>query len=452
MDKTEIRQTEEIQIDLNKIFYMLKKKFRQITLTSAAGAVAALLISLFLITPKYQSSVMFYVTNGAMQQVNGEHSISAGDISAARELVKSYIVILNTRETLNAVIEDSGVDRSFKEVKRMIHAEAVDNTELFEILVTGTDPQETESVADAISRILPQRIGHIIEGYSAKVVDPAEMTARIGSTDPFRNTLIGFLTGLVFSVGSIILWVIFDQTIRTESDIAGAVSCPVLTAIADIEIPNGRNKNCGSGMESYKLLRTKLGYLFGEEKKSRIICISSALAGEGKTETAINLAHSLSQQGSRVILLDCDAYHSNMAAKQNLAEGNGLFDFLEGHCELKEIIQKSRIPNSNDRFLVVSAGGKHCASGDLLGSARMQQLLSGLCKICDYVILDMPPVGQCSDVLTLAGWSDGVLLVVRQDLCHRTALQDTVRQLNFVNAKILGVVYNCPPEKTKTGK
>ena len=78
----------------------------------------------------------------------------------------------------------------------------------------------------------------------------------------------------------------------------------------------------------------------------------------------------------------------------------------------------------------------------------MVKLLAGLRDICDYVILDLPPVGEVSDALAVAGRTDGMLLVVRESVCNRVVLNDTVRQFEFVDARILGVVYNGTAEGT----
>ena len=71
----------------------------------------------------------------------------------------------------------------------------------------------------------------------------------------------------------------------------------------------------------------------------------------------------------------------------------------------------------------------------------------------DYVILDLPPVGEVSDAMAVAKETDGTLLVARQNYCNRVAFADTIRQFEFINAKILGVVINCATENTgKYGK
>ena len=120
MDEKKIKN-EEIEIDLQRLFRALMKRAGVICLTAVCCAAVAFAVTFFFITPQYQSSAMFHVNNSA-QQSNASSTISSADISASRGLVKSYIVILNTRETLNEVIEYAGVDRTYREVARMINA------------------------------------------------------------------------------------------------------------------------------------------------------------------------------------------------------------------------------------------------------------------------------------------------------------------------------------------
>ena len=83
----------------------------------------------------------------------------------------------------------------------------------------------------------------------------------------------------------------------------------------------------------------------------------------------------------------------------------------------------------------------------------MQMAVAAFRKYYDYVILDLPPVGEVSDAMAIAKEADGMLLVVRQNYCDRISLVDAVRQFEFIQAKILGVVVNGVVEATgKYGK
>jgi capsular exopolysaccharide synthesis family protein len=393
-----------------------------------------------------------------------DFSISTGDISASKSLVKTYIVILNSRETLNDVIDYAGVNRTYSQVKGMIQAEAVDSTEVFQVTVTSDDPEEAERIADAIAYILPKRISKIIQGTTAVVVDSAILPTRSSAPNYTQNTLLGFLAGFVGIIAALIIMELMDNTIRQEDDIAQISSHPILAAVPDITAPSkssaygrktGKTEETAkpdvpliggeipfTALESYKLLRTKLQFSFAEGDGCRVIGVTSALSGEGKSLTSINLAYSLSELGKRVILIDADMRRPTLAKKLSIKNEPGLSSCLTGQRDLNNLLQNCGIAGNEKAFRVIAAGQNPPNPVELLSSNRMDVMLETLRKHYDYIILDMPPVTEVSDVLAVANKLDGVLLVVRHNMCNRTVLNSTVRQLAFVNAKVLGVVYN----------
>jgi len=474
MEERMTEKNDEIEIDLQRIFSALLNKAWLIGIVSAICAVLTLVGTLLFVTPQYQSAAMFYVNNSSMSLGDVASSITSSDISASRGLVKSYIVILKTRDTLNDVIDYAEVDLSYKQLKGMISAEAVDSTEIFQVVVTSPDPEEAETLANAIAYILPKRISTIIEGSSAQIVESAVAAANPSSPSYSKNTMLGLLVGMVLSAGAVILWVMLDTTIRKEDDLVQSCHYPVLAAVPDMEAPAkggydysydrdkkkaalqaGRKPALIGGeinfaaAEAYKLLRTKLQFAFADGNESHVIGVSSSLSGEGKSLSAINLAYSLSQLGKRVVLIDCDLRRPTLAEKLKIQKKPGLSNFLTSQSKLDELFQNCNIRNDENAFLVITAGPNPPNPIELLSSNRMAKFLEGLRKICDYVILDLPPVGEVSDALAVAKNTDGILLVVRQDHCERAVLSDTIRQFEFVDAKILGVVYNCSTDSNK---
>ena len=151
MDEKNLKnQNDEIEIDLSRLIAALLDKSVLIGIVAVVCAVLTFLGTYFFVTPLYQSKAKFYVNNSSLSSL-GEaalSSISSADISASRGLVKTYIVILNTRETINDVIDYAGVDRTYGQVKGMITAEAVNGTEVFEVVVTSPDPDEAEKLAN----------------------------------------------------------------------------------------------------------------------------------------------------------------------------------------------------------------------------------------------------------------------------------------------------------------
>lgn len=458
------RQNEEIEIDLSRLFGALIKRAWLIGIVAVLCAVLTLVGTVLFVAPKYESSTMFYVNNSSLSLGDMDVSISTGDISASKSLVKTYIVILTARETLNDVIDYAGVDRTYSQVKRMIHAEAVDSTEVFRVTVTSEDPVEAEQIADAIAYILPKRISKIIQGTTATVVDSAILPLGASSPSYTKNTMLGFVVGMVLMAAVLVILELLDNTIRQEEDITQVSSDPILASVPDMaaSAKSGgygakKHKNeeatkqnvpliggdiSFSALESYKLLRTKLQFSFAGEDGCRVIGITSALSGEGKSLTSINLAYSLSELGKRVILIDADMRRPTLAKKLPIQKEPGLSSCLTGQRDLNNLLQNCGIQGNEKAFRVIAAGQNPPNPVELLSSNRMDVVIDTLRKHYDYIIFDLPPVTEVSDVLAVANKLDGVLLVVRQNICNRLALHATLRQLAFVNAKVLGVVFN----------
>lgn len=472
MNENKIDRNEEIEIDIQRLFSILWDKLWLILVAAVTGALATFLVTFFMITPKYESSAMFYVNNNSLSVGDASFSISSSDITASKSLVDSYIVILQTRETLNDVMDYAGVNYSYDEMKRMLSASAVNSTEIFEVVVTSPDPFEAEQIATAIAYILPKRISSIIEGTSAKVVDAAVVAASPSSPSYVINTLTGFMLGFVMAVSLLILRELFDITIRSEEDISQVCKHPILAAVPDMTAqtkggyyysayanasPNkahtakqpalvGSEINFAAS-EAYKLLRTKLQFSFAGENDCRIIGLSSALSGEGKSLSSVNLAHTLSQLDKRVLLIDCDMRRPSLSTKLPIQKTPGLSNYLAGQSKLDELFQHCGIQGDEEAFQVVAAGRNPPNPVELLSSPRMAKMLDRLRGSYDYIILDLPPVGEVSDALAVAKLTDGMLMVIRQNYCNRLAVTSLIRQFEFVGARILGVVYNCASEE-----
>ena len=473
MNDMELQQNDGFELNLGKIVDAVMKKAWLVLIASVICAVVTFLGTFFFITPKYKSSAMFYVNNGSLSVGDASLSLSTGDISAAKSLVDSYIVILQTRTTLNDVIDYADVDRSYSALKEMIVAESVNDTEIFRVTVTSPDANEAEKIANAIAYILPKRISGIIEGTSAKIVDSAIVAAKPSSPSYAVNTLAGFVLGFLLSVGVIVLRELFDVSIRDEEDIAQVCRHPVLALVPDMtapekggyysknakpsakkKAPDGK-KNALVGdqinfaaSEAYKLLRTKIQYSFAGDGNCRVIGVSSALTGEGKSVTAVNLAHTLSQLGSKVLLIDCDMRRPSLPVKLPIQKKPGLSGFLSGQEQESKLLQYCGIPGDEHAFHVIASGKNPPNPVELLSSDRMHRMLEQLREKYDYIIMDLPPIGEVSDALAVAKETDGILLVVRQNGCDRIALNSAIRQFEFVEARILGVVFNCTTEET----
>lgn len=189
--------------------------------------------------------------------------------------------------------------------------------------------------------------------------------------------------------------------------------------------------------EAYKALRTNVSFsLPGTEAKC--VGITSATQGDGKSSNALNLAISFGQMGKRVILIDCDLRLPTIAAKIGIKGQPGLSDLLVGQSEVGIAIR--RIPSLG--IDVLPAGNLPPDPTRLLESKQMDFLIQELRKHYDYLFVDLPPVTTVADATILSRYLDGFLLVVRHEKTEYRALTETLNQLRFVHAKVIGFVYN----------
>ena len=456
--QTKEHKKDEMEIDLFRLWNAVWRRILIIILVAVVGGAASLLYTIYKVTPLYESSVIFYINNAGPA---GDSSgiISPSDLTSSKYLVESYIVVLKTKSTLDEVVKYAGSERTSGEVMGMVKATAVNETELMTVTVTSADPQEAEELANAIAHVVPERIPSIIVGSSAKVVDNAELPTAPSSPSYTTNTLLGVLIALILAVGVVVVKEIFDVSIKDESDVERVCTYPILAIVPDLATtPTGKKNKKKNGSdewssyigpntdfaaaEAYKLLRTKLEHSFTSEKECRIISVSSATPSEGKSLSSVNLAYSLARLNKRVLLIDCDMRRPTLAEKMNLKTHPGLSDYLIGRMDFQEVCQRYDCGEDYGNFRVVPAGHVPPNPLELLSSEKMAWTMEKLRSHFDYIILDMPPVGEVSDALSIAKQTDGILLVVRQGQCSRAGLKDAVQQFEFVGGKILGVLMN----------
>lgn len=197
--------------------------------------------------------------------------------------------------------------------------------------------------------------------------------------------------------------------------------------------------------EAYKLLRTNLMF-FTPEGHGRVIGITSSVVGEGKSTTSINLAYALAESGKKVVLIECDMRRPTIARRLRFEASPGLSNLIIGRAAPAEVL---RISTIHENLSVIPAGDIPPNPSELLGSDRMRLAIESLAADYEFVLIDLPPVTAVSDALVAANLIDGLLVVVRQGICTRHALHETMRQLQVVSDKILGFVYTCAGAENK---
>ncbi len=190
--------------------------------------------------------------------------------------------------------------------------------------------------------------------------------------------------------------------------------------------------------EAYKDLRTNFNFAaFNGEKKK--IVITSTLQDEGKSSVAVNLAVSLAQNGSRVLLIDADMRNPSLHRYLNIQKEHnvGLSTLLNGNFRVGDCLMHTKYGID-----IIPGGSVPPNPAELIGCAAMKNLLQVAEENYDYVICDAPPVGVITDAAVLSPLCDGALFVIRQGMANRNQVSGALRKLEAVNAKVLGTVLN----------
>lgn len=189
--------------------------------------------------------------------------------------------------------------------------------------------------------------------------------------------------------------------------------------------------------EAYKTLRTNISFSLPVDG-CRKVCVTSAIASEGKSITALNLAISFAEAGQRVLLIDGDLRRPNLARLLERKASPGLSNVLAGMTTIEKAARKEIRPNLD----VVFSGDIPPNPSELLGSLKMQALLESFSSQYDYIFIDTPPVNVVTDASVISRMLDGVLFVVRQRQSEKGSVLYAVSQLEFAEAKLLGFILN----------
>lgn len=231
----EPKESQYMEIDLLRLAKALLHRAWAVVMVTIAAAVLAFAYAALVITPLYKSSALLYVNNSSISLAGASFSISSQELSAAKSLVDTYTVILKTRTTLEAVIEKAGLEMDYDTLYAMVTTYGVNNTEIFKIEVTSSDPKEAEVIANTIASVLPEKISNIVDGSSVKIVDYAVVPSRKSSPNITKYTLAGAVAGFILICGVIAVMEISDNLIKNEDYLLQTYSLPVLAAIPDLE-------------------------------------------------------------------------------------------------------------------------------------------------------------------------------------------------------------------------
>ena len=299
---------------------------------------------------------------------------------------------------------------------------------------------------------------------NARIVSPALVPTQPLGTSTLLYLLAGGAAGTLLGIMLAFIADFLNRSIETVQEAQSLYDYPLLgtlpawkkispkdleapqLAIANSHIANSHTANSHVKSrttsqtvplaESYQSLQANLKFsCFDEPLKS--IAITSAVAGEGKSEVAANLALTLAQLGHKVLVIDADMRSPAQQHIWGLAEPQGLSNFVAGQISLKQAVVRCQ-PNLH----VISVGSIPPNPLAVLESARMAKLIQACEETYDYLILDTPSILGLADVPTVGRLVDGLLLVVQTDICDRDSIKAAKLALVQSKQRVLGIVAN----------
>lgn len=223
------KENDETTIDLLEVLRTLWKKAWLILICGAVGAILAFAITKVAIKPTYRTRITVYVNN----RVEEGKTLSQSDLNAAAKLVETYSAIIRSDTVMSEVATQTGVPLDVDAVRKKVSAQAVNNTEVFNVYVTDTDPVRAASIANGIADIFPGIISEIVSGSSAKIIDRATVPTDRYSPSYKRNVLLGALAGLFVMAAIVLVRAFLDDSISGPADLEN-LGYPLLAIIPDL--------------------------------------------------------------------------------------------------------------------------------------------------------------------------------------------------------------------------
>lgn len=259
------------------------------------------------------------------------------------------------------------------------------------------------------------------------------------------NLAMAVVVGMIVGLGLALVAENLDDRLKSPEEVEERVGAPVLGYIPMVKEWNDAERpglamlsaTASGAAEAYRTLRTNLRFV-SLERPLRTILVTSPVAGAGKSTTAANLAATLAQGGSKVVLVSADLRRPSVHKTFNLSNSKGIVDVLDPGVSLGSVLQRPAI--SNLRFL--ATGGLPPNPTEILGSDRFNLILGQLRDLADYVIIDAPPVLGLGDSSALASKVDGILMVIRTGAVTKRELSHSTDQLRKAGGTVAGCVLN----------
>jgi capsular exopolysaccharide synthesis family protein len=434
---------------MRSVARVIKRGWIAILVTTLVFGAVGLIYSL-LQKPVYQSTATLYVTSGSEDSAQTAYQGSL----ASQQRVTSYTKLVDSEAVIGAALEQAPLGLSMSSAKEALTASTTPDTVLLNISAQNENRTTAADLANAVAESMTAYISRLETPSGGgdplakvTVVTPASESDTPISPRTKRNTALALVVGLLIGLGAVFVRDRYNNRIRDEDEFASITDAPVLASVPSDSLLKDRGLiDFGSGAtlaaESYRKLRTNLSFT-SVDKPFRRIVVTSAMAAEGKTTTAINLAAALAETGKRVVLVDADLRRPQVNHRTGRMGDIGFTNYLKGDGRMADLLQATE----TEGLWVLASGPQPPNPAELLGSKRSGQGVAELTAEFDYVIIDTPPLLPVTDAAVMAQWADGVLLVARSNQTRVPDIATAIGQIEAVQAPLIGLVLTDVPSR-----
>lgn len=434
--------------DYLKIF---RRMWKRVVILGILGAMICYVQGTVSYQPGYTASATFTINIRQEQQDGTTTSSSFFDNSAAEQMAKTFPYILTSGVLQRKVAKSLGVNS----VPGTIQAQVAEGTNLLTLSVKDIDAERAYRTLQTVVENYPSISEVIVGKINMEMLDETGIPAVTDNPKNLKGkTMKGGAAGVMLGLLWVGIVMLSRKTIRREEDCPKRINKRCLGSVPHVHFKQRSRKvehhlnildeNINQEFnEAFRIIRNKVEHS-ARENGLRSILVTSALAGEGKSTIAVNLALSLAQEGKKVALIDCDLRHPSDSAILNLEERKGLTEYLKGEMRFNECMVAGKDLGMDEtmKFLFVPGGTAVADGSELLEGKRMRQVVEALEGQMDYVILDSAPVGLLTDAGILAQFADGAVFIIKKDFARADHILEGMEHLAESKIHMVGCILN----------
>lgn len=454
-------------ISIKDIINLILGKIWIVIIALAVGGAVAFGFSKCILPLKYSSHISMYVQS--YTGIYEDPQNYQNNISNSKQLINTYIEVLKDDAVMRAVgekLEESFDEKILNEcftlgdegitpasLRSCISITTVTDTSALTVTTTTKNAEVAAAICNFIADVAQDYIHDAVGVGSISTIDTAKVYSNPVSPNTKKNIMLGAFAGMILSILVIIAIDFFDNTVKDTNVLASKYNKSVIGEVQKFGQEDRKHRSRKnyeeehikltdenvpfSIIESYKSIRMNVKFAISTFDK-KIVVVSSANPGEGKSTLASNISIATAQSGSKVLLIDADMRKPVQHKIFGIRNKNGLSSAISKMNSSEECICKNVMENLD----IMPAGPVPPNPSELLSSDTAKHLLEKLSETYDLIIIDTPPVCVVSDALTLSECVAGLIMVVRERKTTYDDVEEANNRIELANMNMLGYILN----------